>query len=383
MKKILRTKLQYNSYKREDFDYVEREWKIVYDRSFDMFVSASTKEECEAVMESFEDAIRAEGIQDCFESNLEPEFDKKKNLWIGAVEVYVGNDYVTDEKEAIKEAYNEWKRLLKAIPVAVESLEAPETEEAEEEKNNVENLIREIKTLSSGTILSIARQDDVLPTGNWLEAEALEYEWIEYVEKIKDTSENWMQSWKKFAKYKNDLFEAWLNDEEIEEAVVECDAVDGKICEECKFDNCNKDNFEMVLAKAKEKTPATPTGYIGQEERVESKKEKLVLGKTYSVDDGAGTKMLIIKKENGIWWGNAVWNNFAGFKLDYQEYILDLILNNECQCEFELVDMDTSVVNGYESDEITTTYYYRCSKCGETKIETKKETTDYNERDWR
>ena len=383
MKKILRTKLQYNSYKREDFDYVEREWKIVYDRSFDMFVSASTKEECEKIMESFEDAIRAEKIQVCFDSNLEPEFDEKKKLWIGAVEVYVGNDYVADEKEAIREVYREWKLLLKATPATVESLEAPETEEAEEEKNNVENLIREIKTLSSGTILSIARQDDVLPTGNWLEAEALEYEWIEYVEKIKDTSENWKQSWKKFAKYKNDLFEAWLNDEEIEEAVVECDAVDGKICEECKFDNCNKDNFEMVLAKAKEKTPATPTGYIGQEERVESKKEKLVLGKTYSVDDGAGTKMLIIKKENGIWWGNAVWNNFAGFKLDYQEYILDLILNNECQCEFELVDMDTGVVNGYESDEITTTYYYRCSKCGETKIETKKETTDYNERDWR
>ena len=71
MKKILRTKLQYNSYKREDFDYVEREWKIVYDRSFDMFVSASTKEECEKAMESFEDAIRAEKIQVCFDSNLE------------------------------------------------------------------------------------------------------------------------------------------------------------------------------------------------------------------------------------------------------------------------------------------------------------------------
>ena len=382
MKKILRTKLTYSCYKREDFEYGTG-WYMHYDRSFDMFVTASTKEECEKVMESFEDAIRAEGIQDCFDSNIEPKFDEKKKLWTGAVEVYVGNDYVTDEKEAIREVYREWKLLLKATPATVESLEAPETEEAEEEKNNVENLIREIKTLSSGTILSIARQDDVLPTGNWLEAEALEYEWIEYVEKIKDTSENWKQSWKKFAKYKNDLFEAWLNDEEIAEAVVECDAVDGKICEECKFDSCNKDNFEMVLAKAKEKTPATPISYIGQEERVESKKEKLVLGKTYSVDDGAGTKMLIIKKENGIWWGNAVWNNFAGFKLDYQEYILDLILNNECQCEFELVDMDTSVVNGYESDEITTTYYYRCGKCGETKIETKKETTDYNERDWR
>ena len=115
MKKILRTKLQYNCNKREDFDYVEREWKIVYDRSFDMFVSASTKEECEKAMESFEDAIRAEKIQVCFDSNLEPEFDEKKNLWIGAVEVYVGNDYVTDEKEAIREVYREWKKSLYKI----------------------------------------------------------------------------------------------------------------------------------------------------------------------------------------------------------------------------------------------------------------------------
>lgn len=202
MKKILRTRLQYNCDKREDFDYVEREYKFIYDRSYDMYVSASTKEECEAVMESFEDAIRAEGIQDSFDSNLEPEFDKNKNLWVGAVEVYVGNDYVADEKEAIKEVYNEWKRYLKATPVVIET-------------------------------------------------------------------------------------------KEIEE------------------------------------TPAPATGYVSQEERVEIKKEKLVVDKTYSVDDGAGTKMQIIRKENGVWWGTeGLWNLFNSFNLDYQEYILDLIPEN-------------------------------------------------------
>lgn len=226
MKKILRTKLQYNCNKREDFDYVEREWKIVYDRSFDMFVSASTKEECEKAMESFEDAIRAEKIQVCFDSNLEPEFDEKKKLWIGAVEVYVGNDYVADEKEAIREVYREWKLLLKATPVAIETPATVETTEAMEvveapatiEKNNSEFLIKEIKNLSSGTILSIARESGFLNSNTitWLEIEALEYEWIEFVEKIKDSSENWKQSWKKFAKYKDDVFEAWLNDEELE-----------------------------------------------------------------------------------------------------------------------------------------------------------------------
>lgn len=213
MKKILRTKLQYNCYKREDFDCIESEYVTTYDRSYDMFVATSTKEECERVMESFEDAIRAEGIQDCFDSNLEPSFDEKKELWVGAVEVYVSNDCVSDEKEAIKETYREWKQLLKTTPVVAE---AP----APVEKNNSEFLIREIKTLSSGTILSIARQEGIVNNrANWLEAETIEEEWIEFVERTKDSSENWKQSWKKFAKYKDDMFEAWLNDESEEDII--------------------------------------------------------------------------------------------------------------------------------------------------------------------
>lgn len=190
-----RTKLVYNCNKKEDFDYNDREYKITYDRSFDMWVTASTKEECEKIMESFEDAISAEGIQDSFDSNQEPEFDEKKKVWVGAVEVYVSNNWVVEEKETIKEAYNEWKRFLKATPVVIETPEVP------------------------------------------------------------------------------------------------------------------------------------VTGYISQEERVQSKIDKLVEGKTYSVDDGAGTKMLIIKKENDIWWGTVgLWNLFNSLKIDYQEYILNLIL---------------------------------------------------------
>lgn len=113
MKNILRTKLVYDCEKREEFDYGMRDWCTKYDRSFDMFVSTSTKEDCEKAMESFEDAIAEAGIQNSFDSNLFPEYDEKKKLWIGAVEVYVGNDCVTEEKETIKEVYSEWKKQLK------------------------------------------------------------------------------------------------------------------------------------------------------------------------------------------------------------------------------------------------------------------------------
>lgn len=256
-----RTKLVYNCNKKEDFDYTDREYKITYDRSFDMWVTTSTKEECEKIMESFEDAISAEGIQDSFDSNQEPEFDEKKNVWVGAVEVYVNNNWVTEEKEAIKEAYNEWKRFLKATPVVVETPE-----------------VKSIKATTN-------------------------------VESEKNS---------------------WLNDSEIEKIVVKCDTVGGLSCEKCAFKNCNQTNFELVLNKVKKNTPtpkAPATGYISQEERVQSKIDKLVTGKTYSVDDGAGTKMLILKKENDVWWGTVgLWNLFNSLKIDYQEYILNLIL---------------------------------------------------------
>lgn len=308
MKKILRTKLTYNCYKREDFEYGIG-WYMHYDRSFDMFVTASTKEECERVMESFEDAIRAEGIQDCFDSNIEPKFDEKKKLWIGAVEVYVGNDYVADEKEAIREVYREWKLLLKTTPVVAE---AP----ASVEKNNSEFLIKEIKTLSSGTILSIARQEGMVTNrANWLEAEAIELEWIEFVERTKDNSENWKQSWKKFAKYKDDMFEAWLNDEEVEivteEAKVEIEEAEAEV--------------EIEEAPVSEKENK---GYVSQEDRVEQKINTLKsMGSTYSVDDGAGTKMMLGFNDGEMWFGvDYCWNRFSSLKLDYQEYILDLVI---------------------------------------------------------
>lgn len=213
MKKILRTKLEYNCNKTQEFNYGLCDWYTKYDRSFDMYVSASTKEECEKAMESFEDAIRAEGIQDFFDSNLAPEFDEKKELWVGAVEVYVGNDFVAEEKEAIKEVYNEWKKLLKTNPVTVETPATVETTEA----------------------------------------------------------------------------------------------------------------MEVVEAPVSEKENR---GYISQEDRVEQKISTLKsMGSTYSVDDGAGTKMMLGFNDGEMWFGvDYCWNRFSSLKLDYQEYILDLVI---------------------------------------------------------
>ena len=106
----IRTRLEYRCEKYRDFDYIDRAWHTRYDRSFDMVASAITEEACKDIMASFECAIINADIQTTFESNLEPKFDKKKKMWIGVVEVYVDNEYVTDEKEVIKKVYNEWKK---------------------------------------------------------------------------------------------------------------------------------------------------------------------------------------------------------------------------------------------------------------------------------
>ena len=106
----IRTRLEYRCEKYRDFDYIESAWHTRYDRSFDMVASAITEEACKDLMDSFECAIINADIQTTFESNTEPKFDKKKKMWVGVVEVYVDNEYVTDEKEVIKKVYNEWKK---------------------------------------------------------------------------------------------------------------------------------------------------------------------------------------------------------------------------------------------------------------------------------
>lgn len=126
MKKVLRTKLVYNCDKKEDFDYLERKYINVYNRSYDMYVTASTKEDCERLMESFENYIAKEDIQNSFDSNFEPE-QNKDGLWVGAVEIYISNEDISEQKEIIKEAYKIWKQSL------TNAVEVKENEEMKKE----------------------------------------------------------------------------------------------------------------------------------------------------------------------------------------------------------------------------------------------------------
>lgn len=131
MKKILRTKLEYRCEKSREFNYGLCDWYTRYSRSYDMIVSASSKEECQRVMESFEDKIRYYGIQESFESNLDAEYDAKKKLWVGLVEIWIDNNSVTEDKELIKGIYKEWKDELK--------------DEKKDKEDEEKQIVREIK----------------------------------------------------------------------------------------------------------------------------------------------------------------------------------------------------------------------------------------------
>lgn len=112
MKKILKTKLQYTCNKYEEFCYIDREYKMVYDRSYTLVITTSTKGECWRVMDSFEEYMRKKGIQDIFDSNLAPSLNQD-HLWVGTVELYVSNDDVEKQKEIIEDAYKEWEENLR------------------------------------------------------------------------------------------------------------------------------------------------------------------------------------------------------------------------------------------------------------------------------
>lgn len=108
--KKVTTKLEYSSGKYEDFDCLEEKWVITYDRSFNMIVTASSKEDCQQVMDSFEDFIRIDGFQNSFDCNLDPE-EQNNGKWVGVVEIYISNDFVNEEKEEVKHIYKTWKNI--------------------------------------------------------------------------------------------------------------------------------------------------------------------------------------------------------------------------------------------------------------------------------
>lgn len=151
MKKILRTKLIYNCCKVEDFN---GEWFTRYDRSYDMVVTASTEEDCIKTMESFESAIAKAEIQNSFDSNVEPRYDESKNVWIGIVEVYVSNNWVTEEKEAIKSVYSDWKEDLKNPSPTVELENEIKEESTENKIDIVKSYVEYLKTTRKYSLYS-------------------------------------------------------------------------------------------------------------------------------------------------------------------------------------------------------------------------------------
>ncbi|MGL5717958.1 MAG: hypothetical protein ACRCX2_33455 [Paraclostridium sp.] len=119
---MIRTKLKYNCNKYEDFCLIEQQFINKYDRSYDIIVTASTKEECEKAMTSIESIMSLNNIQHSFDSNVDPNYNENKNVWTGIVEIYIDNRYVTEQKEEIKEVYKECKLKFSVVEEVAEEV---------------------------------------------------------------------------------------------------------------------------------------------------------------------------------------------------------------------------------------------------------------------
>lgn len=268
---MLRTKLVYNCYKNRDFDYVEKKYITEYHRCFDMMVTSDSKEECEKIMSSFEDIVYNVGIQKTFDSNLEPEFDNKKKLWIGVVAIDIGNDSVTEEKEVVKETYKEWKESLK--------------------NNTIVNPVASgaIRKITGKEILENKKLSDILLKSD---CRVLEIKWLD-----------------------GSITNGFGDDIYIE-------MVNGKISvTQGLWNKPILENMELIID-------------VGIEDlKLEKKIEIMIAGldmkKEYQVED-TQFNFTVIKNEHGIWWGRGrIWNSFYSFKPEYQKYILDLIYTTE------------------------------------------------------
>ena len=66
-----------------------------------------------------------------------------------------------------------------------------------EEKNNSINVINEIRLLSAGTVLTLAKEEKLIDTNSYAEVEKVVDLWLDFAEKD-HLSDNWKQSWKNF-----------------------------------------------------------------------------------------------------------------------------------------------------------------------------------------
>ena len=82
-----------------------------------------------------------------------------------------------------------------------------------EEKNNSINVINEIKLLSAGTILTLAKEEKLIDTNSYAEVEKVVDSWIDFAEKD-HLSDNWKQSWKNFINHMKSENTEEVNEEE-------------------------------------------------------------------------------------------------------------------------------------------------------------------------
>lgn len=76
-----------------------------------------------------------------------------------------------------------------------------------EEKNNSINVINEIKLLSAGTVLTLAKEEKLIDTNSYAEIEKVVDSWLDFAEKDY-LSDNWKQSWKNFINHmKSEIIE--------------------------------------------------------------------------------------------------------------------------------------------------------------------------------
>lgn len=147
------------------------------------------------------------------------------------------------------------KQFGNTNPHLVDDSEISFKTEEEKEAENIERLERrkrillrrEVKNLSSGTIISIAREAGMVTNrATWLEADAIVDEWIDFIDESKDSSEHWQESWKKFAAKKDEELENWINEDDEEMEIENMEKISFNP-QDTAIDTRNSKSAEMIV----------------------------------------------------------------------------------------------------------------------------------------
>ena len=152
-------------------------------------VTADTKEEAIKGIDSLRNYLEDESgfsAQRCYCGDEVKQ--NKQGKWVAWEMINCLRD--SDDYESIKEAYNEWKRILKTTPIAVETL--VETKET---------LIETVVNLSAGTIASISREAGITEkdsTVTYEDVDRIVNDWVEFIRTTDLIQKKWQDSWKQY-----------------------------------------------------------------------------------------------------------------------------------------------------------------------------------------